>query len=382
MGLNKLFLVNVSPILFFSKFAFIIFYDLLTGGELSGFAVYSLLAGLTSSVFMFSSLRGRVYVLNYVDNLAHLNRYNAISLLANIIGFSFVLVAYRDYELFTLLAIISIVKAMDNIFEGNISFLQKKISRDLALRLINIKSSIVFLGYASYVFIGDLFVVLIFEALVGLLSCVYLFVSIFRLRGTERLEENVSGKTFFSELGNMFELSLCAGLNALINTIILIFLVNGGLNDEAEIIAMMFSVFSICARVLTINNIFFKDKIDAYKNKIIFFIRLKFGVLFVVLAGLFLLMKAEIDFDYLGTGLSLLYLIIFVLAVANLSNVFVRQHLLLLKKVRLLICIHFVEVALVLIALSFVDPSFGYVLLVYSILRFSRVVFMVESYAK
>ena len=377
--IRKLIFVNLSAVLFLSKFLVLIVYDLYNHQNLESLAVYSLIINLTSSIFNVASLRGRVYVLNEINDAAGIFKYNIILLFANLIGILIAFVAFNSFAYFELIMCLAAVKATDNIFDGNISFLQKKLGRTFAFTVMNIKSVLVIIVYAFFIISGDLFQILILEFAVGLLAitCVFILVGRTCIRefATRRLDFG-AGISFHTIVKGVFLLSICAGLNALLNTVSLAYLLNSGLDTDAKTLALVFAALAVVTRLLINNAFFFRQEITEWRMivaqgaKIIaIFSTIGFVIAYIVIDKNYFAvsdMRSVLVLGMLGASVLIIHGI----------NVLLRQRLLLISKAFFLTKYHAIELLVFCSILLVANPGIELLILAYFLLRSTRVFMM------
>jgi len=376
---RKLLFVNLSSVLFFSKFLILIVYDLVNNASLESLAVYSLVVGLTSSIFNVAMLWGRVYVLNEIASAAGILRFNLVLVAANATGMLITYAAFNSFAYFELIMAVAAIKFTENVFFGNISYIQKKVGRTFAFTLINVRSVVVIIVFMLFFLSGDLERILWLELAVGVLSCVYLYVLVGRICLRETRKRGLAwedGPTFGSILSGVAWLSICAGLNALLNTVSLAYLMNNGMEMDAKVLALIFSAFAIITRLLFNNTFFFRHEMKRSSAPLT---RASLLINFAAVA-VFLVSSLLTGRSYDGT-LDSRSLLIFAVPLAALMavhaiSVLLRQRLLLVRKVAFLVKMHAAELLVLGGILLIGQPGFLQLVLWYFLLRASRTYLM------
>ena len=365
---NRILQANLYSTLIIVKIIGILVFDLFRDSSVDSLGIYSLAIGFTSAFFVFSGLRARVFVLANVSGLREFLSVLFVIGALGVFALLAVVFVYRSDQFWSTILLVSFVKYLENILEANTSFIQKNIGRELAYKVLNIHGVIVAFTFLmlfpwlglDIALIGEI-VVLIFSICVQL---IYVY---------SRVNESV--KNSFAKGKNLVlqssALTLAASLNAMIVTCVLYMSKFNLMNEEFLFFAKVIVLQSIFARIVTGNNIYFQKEADQYLSQ---FTKLVLVLCWGACLLAVCLYVSEIGNDSQILGISVLWCLLgVVFTLINISNIMIRQSILLIGAYNTLVVFHFFE--LLAVSLLFYFSSFNLVesIMALILFRFVRV---------
>ena len=174
--------------------------------------------------------------------------------------------------------------------------------------------------------------------------------------------------------------TICAGLNTLLNTVALAYLMQTGHDEDAKKLALLFAGFAVITRLLINNTFFFRTEMANYrhvlsrhaKKYVVVSLTLVSIVFFYAAGSRHMMIPAIYD-------VATLAIVVVVMLATHGVNVLVRQRLLLVGRALFLTGIHFFELVALGAALVLGRPELGAVVFVYFTLRSIRVYVMARE---
>ena len=337
------------------------------------FGIYSLCLGLTSTFFIVSGMRSRVYVLGGINSFIDLLSLTKIMMLLGLLSVGSVTLLYFDHDYLTILMLVSSCKLAENFLDANTSYIQKTLGRLPAYSILNVHSIILIFAFVSGLIMGGLEYALLAELLVLIFT---LLRQMIVLKSRPEPENRVS-YGFMRVLWNGSELTFAAGLNSAIVTG---FLYWGSFNmPESDILAIakILAIQGYCARLITGNNIFFFKEI--VKSEVLV-ARIANGA---TLIGLLICSVLLLYTEYFGnwSKIGTLYAFGVASTVLNIVNITIRQQLLLTGTVRPLIIVHSLELIFLSTVFALLTPASKIAFLVFTLVRFFRNLYLIRLFS-
>ena len=365
---NRILQANLYSTLIIVKIIGILVFDLFRDSSVDSLGIYSLAIGFTSAFFVFSGLRARVFVLANVSGLREFLSVLFVIGALGVFALLAVVFVYRSDQFWSTILLVSFVKYLENILEANTSFIQKNIGRELAYKVLNIHGVIVaFTFLMLFPWLG-LDIALIGEIVVLIFSiCVQLIYVYSRVNESVK-NSFAKGKSLVLQSS---ALTLAASLNAMIVTCVLYMSKFNLMNEEFLFFAKVIVLQSIFARIVTGNNIYFQKEADQYLSQ---FTKLVLVLCWGACLLAVCLYVSEIGNDSQILGISVLWCLLgVVFTLINISNIMIRQSILLIGAYNTLVVFHFFE--LLAVSLLFYFSSFNLVesIMALILFRFVRV---------
>lgn len=361
---GKLYRANIFPALMLMKFGFLFLYGLLIKDTPDLFGQYTLAIGLTNSFYIFSGMRARFYVLKDISTAPRLVELMISMGVMGLLASAIVYFLNADEPTLALIMIVGLAKFAETFLDAGTSFLQQKVGREESFKLLNQHGYLVAIIFILLVPVGLKYAVASEAVLLVItvlrqqhrIGVVKSDVALVRLR-------SMAGVT----LGGLV-FTISAVLNSAQMTLILYHAQDVFERPSALALAKVFAAQAIFARLITGNNIYFRNALENLLQAIARRLSKFVGCMTVIFLGVY---AAQLYWSV--PFIISIYIFGALFTIVNVLQIVIRQHIMISDGVAWLIRVHTVELVIlggVLLATNFNALD---ILLFFTMLRLVRV---------
>jgi len=365
---------NLFPFLLICKFALLVIYEWLMPGEVDLLGTYTLILGLTNSFYIFAGMRARLFVLQSISLKGDLLRLCIIMAGVGIVMTVVVIWLNLADDLLLLILLVAGIKFLEMFVDAFTSFIQKTQDRQIAFRIINQHAFLLVLAYLLTLPYGLGYAIAA--------ECLLLTIAALRQIRCIRLARADPSQAAFESYSQIFrkgvEFTLSATLNAAQFTYFIYYSRQTFEVVDVFFIAKLLAVQAILSRFLTSNNIYFKEDVAIHRARIerIALVVSVVAVGFALSTYAYFASGTGTPREIAGVGPLDLFLIGIAFSLVNITNISIREHILMVDGPRRLAILHSAELLLLCAATYLVDMSAAQALIGLIALRFARILML------